>query len=189
MPFTLFHYPFGYWLSKIDRKLVLPALLVGSVIPDIEVPILFFFFSGIVTDHFILHSLIGSLTIGLVLAVLTTRYVYPTLISRLFRLPKNELDELCGVTPNLIVSCAIGILFHLIADYPIHWYNHLLWPWVDPFLLVGPLAILVSSILSTDIVTGYLISGTISGVVLGVSLIYIAIRNRDGLWRRMWIGN
>ncbi|MFW9909391.1 MAG: DUF4184 family protein, partial [Candidatus Thorarchaeota archaeon] len=84
MPFTLFHYPFGYWISKLDRRLIMPALLVGSVVPDIEVPILFLFFAGIVPDHFVLHSLIGLCSLGLFLAILATRYAYPWLIASIF---------------------------------------------------------------------------------------------------------
>ncbi|MHA1906614.1 MAG: DUF4184 family protein [Candidatus Thorarchaeota archaeon] len=188
MPFTLFHYPIGYWLSKTNKRFILPALLVGSVLPDIEVPLLYFLFSDVVTDHFILHSLIGALTIGLVLAVIVTRYVYPPLISRVFRLDQQELVDLCRVSPNLVLSCAVGLVFHLLLDYPIHWYNHLLWPWIEPTLLVGPLAQFMALFLGTDVFTGYVVSGALSGIVLGTVLILIILRNREDLWRSIWIG-
>jgi hypothetical protein len=43
MPVTPLHYPAAWGLSKLDKRLSLPALIVGSFIPDIEVPILFLF--------------------------------------------------------------------------------------------------------------------------------------------------
>ncbi len=93
MPFTLFHYPIGYLTSKIDKRFVLPALLVGSVMPDLEVPILCLFFTGVLPDHFILHSLIGTLTIGLLLAVTVTKFIYPPLIGSLFKIDREKLKE------------------------------------------------------------------------------------------------
>ena len=120
MPFTLFHYPFGYWLSKTNKNLSLPALVVGAVIPDIEVPFLLLFFQGIFPDHFILHSLVGALSIGLVLAIVVTRYVYPPLIGFLFKLDRDELRARCAITPWLIISAVIGILSHLAVDFLHH---------------------------------------------------------------------
>lgn len=188
MPFTLFHYPVGYWFSKLDRRLVLPGLLVGSVIPDIEVLPLYLFFRGVITDHYILHSLVGALTAGLILAVLVTRYIYPPLIGRVFKLERYELEDVCKVTPHLVLSCAIGIVFHLVLDYPIHWYNHLLWPWVDPNLLVGPLAMFFAVLLSTDIIVGYSVAAVMVSAIMTVIFIQILYSNKENRWRNLWIG-
>ncbi|MDF1538564.1 MAG: DUF4184 family protein [Candidatus Thorarchaeota archaeon] len=189
MPFTLFHYPVGYWSSKLDKRLVLPGLLMGSVIPDVEVVPLYLFFRGVITDHFILHSFVGALTLGLVLAVLVTRYIYPTLIGRIFNLDREELQDVCGITPHLVLSCAIGIVFHLLLDFPIHWYNHLLWPWVDPYLLVGPLAIFFATLLSADILVGYSVAGAFVSVIMALVLVQIVYSNKENRWRKLWIGH
>ncbi|KKK92066.1 hypothetical protein LCGC14_2706670, partial [marine sediment metagenome] len=68
MPITPLHYPLAWGLSKIDKRLILPGLIVGSFIPDIEVPILFIFFSGVLPDHLVLHSLVGAITIGTIIS-------------------------------------------------------------------------------------------------------------------------
>ena len=52
MPFTVFHYPIEWAFSKLDKRLNLPGLIVGSFLPDIEVPFLFIFFKGILPDHY-----------------------------------------------------------------------------------------------------------------------------------------
>ena len=53
MPITPLHYPIAWGLSKLDKRLNLPGLIVGSFIPDIEVPFLFIFFSGVLPDHLV----------------------------------------------------------------------------------------------------------------------------------------
>ena len=63
MPLTPLHYPLAHGLSKVGKKLSLPGLVVGAVIPDIEVPLMRIFFSDL-PDHLVLHSLIGAATLG-----------------------------------------------------------------------------------------------------------------------------
>jgi hypothetical protein len=189
MPFTIFHYPFGYWFSKVDEKLVLPALLVGSVIPDIEVPFLYLFFTGIVPDHFILHSLIGALSIGLVIAIAVTKFVYPTMINWIFKVDKVRLNEACKVTPWMVFSCAIGIVGHIAVDLLHHWYNPVLWPWVDPYLVVGPVVSFFAAILATDILTGYMVANGLTHIVMLVVLVLIIAVNKENRWEKLWLGS
>ena len=189
MPFTLFHYPFGYGISRLNKRFSLPALLVGAVIPDIEVPFLFLFFQGVLPDHFILHSLVGALSIGLVLAVIITRFVYPPMIGAIFKLDRNDLDEKCGFTPIMILSAAIGVLSHLAVDILHHWYNPILWPWVDPFALVGPFCIYFANLLGTDILTGYFIANTLTHVVMITVFVAIILHVKENRWQRLWIGD
>ncbi len=40
MPITPLHYPVAWGLSKLDKRLNLQGLIVGSFIPDIELPFL-----------------------------------------------------------------------------------------------------------------------------------------------------
>lgn len=189
MPFTLFHYPIGYGLSKLNDRLSLPALVVGSVIPDIEVPFLFLFFQGVLPDHFILHSLIGALTIGLLLAVLVVRYVYPPVVGFVFNLDRSELLENCRITPLIVISAAIGILSHILIDIPFHWYNQILWPWVDAQMIVGPVCILFAWFLETDIMSGYYAANQFTNGVMAIVLALIIIRTKENRWHRLWIGN
>jgi hypothetical protein len=188
MPFTLFHYPFGYWLSKVSRKLSLSGLVVGAVIPDIEVPFMVLFFSGVYPDHFVLHSLIGALTIGLILALGVTRYVYPSLIGKIFALDRKLLDEACRFTPMLVVSCVVGIISHIAVDIPLHWYNPVLWPWVNPFEIVGPICAFFASLLNADIITGYAVANLFANGIMAVVLITIVFANKEDRWKKLWIG-
>ena len=188
MPFTLFHYPFGYLTSKIDKRFVLPALLVGSVMPDLEVPILFLFFSGVVPDHFILHSLIGTLTIGLLLAVTVTKFIYPPLIGSIFKIDREKLKEACRVTPWMILSCAIGLVLHIGVDYLHHWYNPVFWPWIDPFLLVGPFVSFFATLFATDILTGYIIANGLANITMLMVFIWIIMGNKEDRWNKLWLG-
>jgi len=38
MSLTPLHYPIAYLFYKVDRRLVLPGLIVGSMLPGIEIP-------------------------------------------------------------------------------------------------------------------------------------------------------
>ncbi len=74
MPTTHLHYLFAFLVSKADKRLSLPGLVVGSVIPDIEVPFMWMFFASL-PDHLFLHCLLGALTIETLLAAAITRFL------------------------------------------------------------------------------------------------------------------
>ncbi len=189
MPFTLFHYPFGYGLSKASKKLSLPGLVVGAVIPDIEIPFMLLFFGDVYPDHFILHSLIGALTIGLIIAMSVTHYVYPSLIGKVFTLDRELLQKACRFTPMLVVSCAVGIISHIAIDIPFHWYNSVLWPWISPFEIVGPVCAFFASLLNVDIVSGYAVANLFANIIMAVVLIAIVLATKEDKWKKLWIGN
>ncbi len=186
MPFTPMHYPVGYGLSKADRRLSFPGLIVGSVIPDVEVLVLRFFFPDLL-DHLVLHSLVGALTLGTLIAVFVTRFLYPPIISSLFGVDRKQLDDACKVTPSLVFSCMIGALFHILLDIPMHWYNPVFWPWVDPLDIVGPLVLLFA--FEGDIQLGYLRANVFLNVIMIILWLIILTRNKgENLWERIWLG-
>jgi hypothetical protein len=188
MPVTPLHYPVAYCLSKVDKRLSLPGLVVGCVIPDIEVPVLWFFFSGVLPDHLILHSFVGALTIGTILAVLTTRFLYAHIISRFFRIDREKLENACSLDSYLVLSCIIGLVGHLLLDYTMHWFNPLFWPWVDPFTIVGPLVILFAPFGGLEGTPFHLANYLVSGIMALLWLLII-FKNRDkNLWNHIWLG-
>ncbi|MFO7836366.1 MAG: DUF4184 family protein [Candidatus Thorarchaeota archaeon] len=187
MPFTLFHYSVAYAMHRADKRLPLPALAVGSVIPDIEVLILTFFFSGILPDHLVLHSLIGGLTLGTLGAVLTTLFIYPQIMSVLFGIEKERLVEACRISPLMVLSCVIGILGHILLDYPMHWYNAIFWPWVEPTAVVGPLVLYFSSIGEISGIAFTLANGTANLLMLLI-FVYILAQEREERWLHVWLG-
>lgn len=187
MPFTLFHYSAAYILHRTEKRLPFPALAVGSVIPDIEVPILALFFSGILPDHLILHSLIGGLTLGVIGAVFTTRYIYPLVMSTFFGINRERLEEACKISPIMVISCVIGVLGHILLDYPMHWYNAIFWPWIEPTSIVGPLVLYFSPVGEISGLAFTLANGTANLFMLLIFL-YIMAAAWDERWASMWIG-
>ncbi len=180
------HYPIAWGLSKLDKRLNLPGLIVGSFIPDIEVPILIIFFNGVLPDHFILHSLIGALTIGTIISTLVTVMLYPILTSWFFRLDKVKIKELCRLTPILVLSCMLGNVFHILLDIPMHPFNPVLWPFVDPYSIVGILVLVFA--VDGNISLGFLIANILINAIMGLFTLAILIKSRRNLWEQTLIG-
>jgi hypothetical protein len=184
------HYPVAWGLSKLDKRLSLPGLIVGSFLPDIEVPFLLIFFSGLLPDHLILHSLIGAVTVGTIISIFVTVYLYPILTSWLFHLDKEKIKEVCRFSPSLTLSCMLGNLFHIFLDIPMHPFNPVLWPFVDPYSIVGILVIVFST--EGDIARGFLHARILVNIlmitIMGLLLTIIIVKNRKNLWERLLIG-
>ncbi|MHA2038802.1 MAG: DUF4184 family protein [Promethearchaeota archaeon] len=187
---TPLHYPIAWGFSKIDKRLNLPGLIVGSFIPDIEVPFLFFFFSGVLPDHLILHSLIGAVTMGTIISIFATIYLYPMLTSLIFHLDKAKIKEVCRFSPALVLSCMLGNLFHIFLDIPMHPFNPVLWPFVDPYDIVGILVLAFA--IEGDISMGFLHARILVNIlmisIMGTLLIIIIVKNKTNRWERLLIG-
>ncbi len=179
MPVTPLHYPIGFALSKTSKRLSLPGLVVGSFIPDLEVPIMWIMFPSL-PDHLVLHSLVGALTIGTLAAIILTRFLYAPVVSMLFGVDRERLDEACRVTPALVLSCMLGAVFHIALDIPMHPYNPVLWPWINPFEIVGFLVPLI----------GFGGANLLLSVAMGIGGVAILLRYLDErLWERVWLGD
>ena len=164
----------------------LPGLVVGTFIPDIEVPILFLFFNLGVDNHFILHSLVGALTLGTLISTLATILLYPILASLVFRLDKIKVKEACKLTPVLVFSCMLGNVFHILLDLPMHPYSLVLWPFVDPYSIVGVLVLVFA--IDGDIKLGFLIANILTNLIMALFTLTIVIKSRTDLWKRILIG-
>jgi len=110
------------------------------------------------------------------------------LISTFFDVDKSELNEVCRVTPWLVVSSFIGVMSHLILDFPMHWYNPIMWPWVNPYDVIGPLVLLFMptfSLWNAYIIASYLTHAS-------MIILWIVILNRlqlkGDMWSNHWIG-
>lgn len=187
MPATPLHYPFAFLISKSDKKLSLPGLVIGSVIPDIEVPFMWIFFSTL-PDHLFLHSMLGAVTLGTLLTILVTRFLYSPIISTFFGVNKSDLNEACKITPWLVVSSFIGVMSHLILDFPMHWYNPILWPWVDPYDVIGPLVLLF--IPTYGFIGAYWIANFLMNISMLILWIVILrrLRSKGNIWSKHWVG-
>lgn len=129
MPVTPLHYCAAYIINKAKVGLILPALIVGSFIPDIE-PFISLAISGLVPPRGFLHSLLGAVTLDTFLAVLVTTLLYPVMVSWIFKLEKNSVAEKCRFSGMLMLSALFGCVSHVLIDATSHEYNPLLLPFV-----------------------------------------------------------
>ena len=164
----------------------LPGLIVGSFIPDIEVPILFIFFHGILPYHLILHSLIGAVTIGTIISTFVTVSLYPILTSKLFGLERVKVKDVCRLTPVLVLSCMLGNIFHILLDILTHPFNPILWPFVDPYDFVGILIFAFG--LEGKMSLGYLYAKILENVIMGLIMIAIIVKSRRNLRELILLG-
>ncbi len=132
MPVTPLHYPLALILHKLDLKisLSLPALIVGSMVSDLEVPFIWLWTGTWTQDRLVLHSLIGGLTLGTLITVALTVFFYPRVVSRIFSINKESVKENCRLSLALVFSGLIGVLSHVLLDVANHAYNPLFWPFV-----------------------------------------------------------
>ncbi|MEM2109309.1 MAG: DUF4184 family protein [Candidatus Odinarchaeota archaeon] len=124
MPLTPLHYPIAfitYYISK--RNLSLPVLIVSSMISDIEIPFIFFITNGLI-DRLILHSLIGSIFLGVPLSILLFYPLYKIFFKKLLVDPSFPVKSYKILT----ISAVIGVLSHVFLDAMQHPYNPLFWP-------------------------------------------------------------
>lgn len=130
MPLTPFHYPFAYILYEFNKKLKVPGLIVGSFIPDIEIPVIRLLGGSDIlpSNRLILHSLIGAATLGTLISLIGIILLYPTIISRVFKIDKERVEKQCTFSIALAVSCLLGAISHVLLDVVNHSYNPVFWP-------------------------------------------------------------
>jgi len=131
MPLTPFHYPIAYLLNRWKQQLGLPALIVSSFTPDLDSLLYVITFGRIPMERTVLHSLLGVATLGTFLSVMLTVFLYPSLVSFLFRLEKEGVREKCRFSVMLVVLCLLGGVLHVFVDSLHHPYNPLLYPFIN----------------------------------------------------------
>ena len=165
MPITPFHYPIARIIHRLDGKLSLslPALIVGSMVPDIEVP----FLSSLIgtQDRLILHSFIGGLTFGTIIAVALTVFVYAPLINAVFSVNKERLKQKCSFSRVVVFSSLIG--------------NPLFWP----FLTMYQTPSFIVPLLGGASMASLIVHGSMIILFSGLCLAY-----RDNLWEQLLVG-
>jgi hypothetical protein len=139
LPLTPLHHPIAYFIYKLDKRLSLPGLVVGCMFPDIEIPFMVLFFGTQVPNRMVLHSLLGSATIGTFLALITTVQVYPLVVSRLFHVDKERVKSKCKLSFALFFSVLVGNLSHVLLDATNHPYNPILWPFLPATATPSPI--------------------------------------------------
>lgn len=129
LPITPLHYPLAFLIHKSTNKLSLPGLIVGSMFPDLEIPVIIVFFRNIYPyNRLVFHSLTGALTLGTVLSTFFTLVIYPILVKLLFHTKKEYFPAKIVLSANLLVSCLVGNLSRVLLDVVTHQSNPILWP-------------------------------------------------------------
>jgi membrane-bound metal-dependent hydrolase YbcI (DUF457 family) len=178
LPITPFHHPVAYVLYKLGGKLSLPALIVGSMLPDLEIPFMVLLFGTNVSTHLLLHSIIGSLTIGTLLAVAITVFIYPRLTSAIFPVDKLKVKEKCRFSLSLVFSCAIGCLSHALLDVVNHAYNPVLWPFIVSAETPSPIVPLLG---------GEAIASLLVHALMLVLFVGLFARKRENFWEHVLV--
>lgn len=171
MPLTPLHYPIAYFLHKLSRNFSLPGLIVGSMIPDLEIPFVVLIFGIDGPNRLVLHSLLGSATLGTMLATIVTIKFYPFLVSYFVGVDKEKVESKCKLSFALVFSVFLGTICHVLLDFTNHLYNPILWPFLEAEMTVSP----IYEILGEQF--GYLWIQVIMGVLLLV-IIFIERKNK-----------
>lgn len=127
MPITPIHWSIAYLSKEMRPSLSLPALLVSTVVPDLENPFLYLLTGGKL-DRLVFHSLLGATTLATMLSIVITVFVYAPLISYLFKLDFQIVKDRCQFSWSLVAICLFGTLSHALIDSTHHEYNPLLFP-------------------------------------------------------------
>lgn len=129
----------AYFVYKLDNRLSLPGLVVGCMFPDLEIPFMILLFGVQGPNRMILHSLLGSATIGTFLALVATILIYPFLVSRLFHVDKKRVENKCKLSFALAFSVFVGNLSHVLLDMTNHPYNPVFWPFLPSIANPNPI--------------------------------------------------
>lgn len=117
------------------RKLNFAAMTVGAMIPDIEPLIAWIFglsvFCGwdfpcsLAPDRLILHSIVGALTVDVVLTILFIK-----MLDRLLKIERVGVRGFANVRIDVgfYASAAIGAISHVLVDWLHHPANPVFWP-------------------------------------------------------------
>ena len=139
MPTPLGHFTIAQIIYKSKQSLSLPALIIGSIIPDLG--IFFNFITKVNMWRDLLHSVIGVGTLGTLISTTLVVLFYPIVVSTFFRIDKKEIGKVCSLSKNVLISSLIGCLSHVLIDSTCHDYNPLFYPFtkqsVDIFLLTS----------------------------------------------------
>ena len=127
MPYTPIHLSIAYLARAIRPRLSLPAMLVSTMVPDLEIPFLYVLTGG-QYSRLVLHSLLGAVTLGTALSVILAVFAYSPVVSCLFKLDLKTVKDRCRFSWSVVAVCLAGSLSHVLIDSLHHKYNPVLFP-------------------------------------------------------------
>ena len=165
-------------MKRWNLTFSLPALLVGGMIPDVEILIIYYLSDGAI-DRLLFHSILGGITIGTLFSAVIVIFIYPSFVSFFSRIDKNIIQKKCAFSGTLLGLCLLGNLSHMLIDTTHHQFNPLLYPIFTES--IDLLRISSSKMFYTEVVT----------VVLSVIFLVFVVaflRNGKGFWKQMLVG-
>lgn len=178
MPYTPIHCSVAYWARQMRPGLSLPALLVSTMAPDLEIPILYAATLG-EYHRLVLHSLLGAMTLATALSVVLTAYAYAPLVSYLFRIEYEAVKGRCRLSRSMVATCLAGSLSHVLIDSLHHEYNPLLYPFT------------YSSYDALVLMNNWVLASVIAPIAyLALLVLFVAaeVRKGDkGIWERLLV--
>ena len=166
------------WFAYRPKKFNFFALSLGAIIADLEVPILWFFVDDSWKARGLMHSLLGAVTIDLIIVVLATIYIVPKVLGYLDRKIENktvfkfagvDLREHKSNAKVIIFSTLIGTLSHLLLDALHHPYNPITYP-IEKYYSFN-------LILFNDLHLANITIGLVTGISLFLMLYFWYFRN------------
>ena len=127
MPYTPIHCSVAYLARQFRPQLSLPALLVSTMAPDLEIPFLFIATSG-KYPRLVLHSILGAITLAMLVSVILVVFAYPKVVSHLFKIDYKTVKGRCRFSWSMVAICFAGSLSHVLIDSLHHRYNPLFYP-------------------------------------------------------------
>jgi len=116
LPFTPFHLGPGLAFGlALRRRLHAPTFIIANLIVDVE-PFIILLLKLRLPLHWVLHSLLGALSLGILLAF--TMYSLRKYFTDFFRVLRLEYSDLS--LKNYVLAGTTGTLFHVILDYPLY---------------------------------------------------------------------
>jgi membrane-bound metal-dependent hydrolase YbcI (DUF457 family) len=168
----------AYVIYKLGGKLSLPGLVVGSMLPDLEIPVLFLFMGTQGSNRMVLHSLLGAVTVGTVLAAAITVWLYPTLTSKIFPVSKVKVKEKCRLSIGLVFSCLLGVFSHVLLDVTNHDYNPVFWPFLAINETPSPI---------TPFLGGAATASLIVYALMAIAFVSLFIKQRENFWEKLLV--
>jgi membrane-bound metal-dependent hydrolase YbcI (DUF457 family) len=127
----------------------------------------------------VLHSLVGGLTLGTLIAVAITVLLYASVVGTILPINKQKLKEQCRMSRWLVASAAIGVLSHNLLDIANHTYNPVFWPFQSLLQTPSPIVPLLGG------------RGTASLIVEGIMLLLfipLVVDARRDFWNHLLVG-
>ena len=175
MPFTAFHVaPVWPLYVKWPRRWDILALSFGAVMPDLETVTIYPLTQDVSFARGLMHSVLGVLTVNLLLTVVAARILAPWIAASLDRrfpgkgwrlFARHDVVSDHKAWPVTITSAAIGGLTHLGIDLLHHLDTPLLWPWRASSLHLLPW--------SGDILWTYAVNAAFGGLFLAMMLKWV----------------